>query len=164
MTRQINSSRIFRSVSAGLVAIFVLLILFGIDNNCDAGEPIERIVATVGSDPILASELAAQIQLMAIQRGIRPRNDSELVQFQEQILDDLIAERLMLAEARKDTTIAVTDEQIEMGIEEHISNLVQQFPSDEVLLKELSRQVMTLRSFKKKLRPEIENQRLCHLE
>jgi len=160
MTRQINSSRIFRSVSAGLVAIFVLLILFGIDNNCDAGEPIERIVATVGSDPILASELAAQIQLMAIQRGIRPRNDSELVQFQEQILDDLIAERLMLAEARKDTTIAVTDEQIEMGIEEHISNLVQQFPSDEVFLEELSREGMTLRSFKKKLRPEIENQLL----
>ena len=160
MTRQINSPKILRSVSTGLVTIFVILILFGIDNNCEAGEPIEKIVAVVGSDPILASELAAQIQLMAIQRGIRPKDESELVQFQEQILNDLIAERLMLAEARKDTLIAVTDEQVEMGVEEHINNLIQQFPSDEAFLEELSREGMTLRAFKKKLRPEIENQLL----
>ncbi|MCP4706555.1 MAG: hypothetical protein GY865_18305, partial [candidate division Zixibacteria bacterium] len=116
--------------------------------------------AVVGSEPILASELAAQIQLMAIQRGIRPKNEAELVQFQEQILNDLIAERLMLAEAQKDTTISVSDEQIEMGVEDHISSLVKQFPSDEAFLEELSKEGLTLRAFKKKLRPEIGNQLL----
>lgn len=160
MSRQISSNNMFRSVSAGLVAIFVILILLGIKNDSDAGEPIERIVAIVGGDPILASELAAQIQLMAIQRGIKPKNESELVQFQEQILNDLVVERLMLAEARKDTTIVVTDEQIEAGLEDHISNLIQQFPSDQVFLEELAGEGMSLRSFKKKLRPEIENQLL----
>lgn len=160
MSRQINFNNIYRSISVGLTAIFVVLILCGINPEAEAGEPIEKIVAIVGSDLILASELAAQIQLMAIQRGIRPKDASELAQFQEQILNDLIAERLMLAEARKDTTIAVTDEQVEMGVEDHINTLVQQFASDQVFLEELAREGMTLRSFKKKLRPEIENQLL----
>ncbi|MCP4704384.1 MAG: hypothetical protein GY865_07220, partial [candidate division Zixibacteria bacterium] len=160
MSSQINSKNIFRSVSAGLLTIFVIIILLGINNSSEAGEPIEQIVAVVGSEPILASELAAQIQLMAIQRGIRPKNEAELVQFQEQILNDLIAERLMLAEAQKDTTISVSDEQIEMGVEDHISSLVKQFPSDEAFLEELSKEGLTLRAFKKKLRPEIGNQLL----
>ncbi len=160
MSRQISSNSIFHSISAGLVFIFVVLILLGINNNADAGEPIEKIVAIVGNDPILASELAAQIQLMAIQRGIRPKNESELAEFQIQILNDLISERLMLTEARKDTLISVTNEQIEAGVEDHINNLIQQFPSNQVFLEELSKEGMTLRAFKKKLRPEIENQLL----
>jgi len=160
MKRQISHNAIFRFMPIGLVAICIFVILLGINTNTKAGEPIEKIVAIVGSEPILASELAAQIQLMAIQRGIRPKNEAELIEFQTQILDDLIAERLMLAEARKDTMIIVTGEQVEMGVEDHINNLIQQFESDQVFLDELSREGMTLRSFKKKLRPEIENQLL----
>ena len=160
MNRQISHNSIYRPVSAGLVILFAVILLLGINNDSDAGEPIEKIVAIVGGEPILGSELAAQIQLMAIQRGIRPKNESELTEFQIQILDDLIAERLMLAEARKDTMIVVSGEQVEAGVEDHINNLIQQFPSDKVFLEELAREGMTLRAFKKKLRPEIENQLL----
>lgn len=160
MSKLINSHTVFCLMLTRLAAIFAILILIGVNNNSLAGESIEKIAAIVGGDPILTSELAAQIQLMAIQRGIRPKNEAELAQFQEQILNDLIAERLMLVEARKDTTIDVTDEQIESAIEEHITNLVQQYSSDQKFLEELSKEGMTLRAFKKKLRPEIENQLL----
>lgn len=160
MNKQNCLKNVLRPVLLGIFGLFMILILMTPTNNSYAGEPIEKIVAIVGSDPILASELAAQIQLLAIQRGIRPKNEAELIQFQEQILNDLIAERLMLAEARKDTTIAVSDEQIEMGVEDHINNLIQQFPSDDAFMAELAKEGMTVRGFKKKLRPEIENQLL----
>lgn len=144
-----------------IVAVAFFLVLFeGLSINLNAAETIEKIVAVVGNEPILASELAAQIQLLAIQQGIKPKNEQELREFQEQILDNIIAERLMLAEAQKDTTINVTDDQVEAAVEDHISSLVKQFSSDEMFLQELSKEGLTLRAFKKKLRPEIKNQLL----
>lgn len=137
-----------------------LFLLIGLVAMANAREPIERIVALVGNEPILSSELAAQIQLMAIQRGIRPKTEQELKEFQEKILEDLIAERLMLLEARKDTAIVVTDDQIDQAIADHINNLIGQFPSEDAFLAELAQEGLSLRSFKKKLRPEMENQLL----
>lgn len=144
--------------SAIILFVLVLIVLIGYPHPAAGAEPVERIVAVVGNDPILSSELAAQIQLLAIQQGIRPQNEQELQEMQEQILDDLIAERLMLIEARKDTLIRVTDEQVDQGVEEHIRKLISQFPSEDAFISELAREGMTLRSYKKKLRPEVKNQ------
>ncbi len=125
-----------------------------------AQEPVERIVAVVGNEPILSSELAAQIQLMAIQQGIRPRTEKEMRQFQKKVLDDIISEKLLLIEAKKDTMINVTDDQIEKAIDDHIAGLIEQFPSEDAFMSELSKEGMTLRAFRKRLRPEMENQLL----
>lgn len=138
------------SLSAGFIV--------GVYSPAEGAEPVERIVAVVGDDPILSSELAAQIQLLAIQRGVRPKNEQEMRELQEQILNDLIAERLMLIEAQKDTMVRVTDEQIEQGVEEHIRSLINQFSSEDAFLNELEKEGMTLRAYKKKLHPEIKNQ------
>jgi peptidyl-prolyl cis-trans isomerase SurA len=123
-----------------------------------AQEPIESIIAIVGDEPISSSELAAQIQLMAIQEGIRPKNEAELKKFRDDVLQDLIMEKLLLIEARKDTMISVTADQINAGVDNHIANLMAQFPSEEAFLDELAREGMTLRSFRKKMLPEMENQ------
>jgi peptidyl-prolyl cis-trans isomerase SurA len=145
------------SIRTLLLSFLLLFLPFGYLFGQDS---IERIVAVVGDEPILSSELAAQIQLMAIQGGVRPKNETELRQMQEEVLNELIAERLLLIEARKDTAINVSDEQVEQAIDEHISGLISQFPSDEVFLEELAKEGMTLRSFRKKLQPEMKNRLL----
>jgi len=123
-------------------------------------EPVERIVAVVGREPIMMSELAAQIQLMAIQRGIRPQNEEELKQMQQDILDQMISERLFLIEARQDTTIRVTSEDIDQALDQHIARIASQFENEDQFLSQLNSEGLTLRAFKKRLRPEIENQLL----
>jgi len=140
-----------------LLSVLMIPVLPG---NVVAGETIEKIAAVVGNDPILASEVAAQIQLMAIQRGIRPKSEAELRDMQKRILDDLIAERLMLIEARKDTSISVTDDQVQAAVDDHINGLIRQFDSEEAFLSELASEGMTLRAFRKKLEPEMKNQLL----
>ena len=87
----------------------LLTVVFGVPMT-RAVEPIERIIAVVGSDPILTSELAAQIQMVAIQRNIRPKNQEELERLQKEILDQMIMEKLIQIEARKDTSIKVSSE------------------------------------------------------
>ncbi|MCX6826079.1 MAG: peptidylprolyl isomerase [candidate division Zixibacteria bacterium] len=125
-----------------------------------SAEPLERIAAIVGNEPILTSELAAQMQLAAIQRGIRPQTPEEQASFQKETLDQMISERLFLADARKDTSIKVTDGEIDKALEEHIKKVVAQFPSEDQFLSELNREGLNLRTFKKRLRPEIENELL----
>jgi len=126
----------------------------------NGAEPIERIVAIVGLEPIMASELAAQIQLYAVQTRSQPKNQQELDKLQENILNQMINERLFLFEARKDTLIKVTDEEIDQALDEQIARIASQFDSEEAFLDQIALEGMTLREYKKRLRPEIENQRL----
>lgn len=127
-------------------------------SGLNASEPIERIIAVVGLEPIMASELAAQIQLYIIQTKERPQNQEELDQLESNILDQMISERLFLIEARKDTLIRVSPEEIDNALEEHIARISSQFSTEEEFLDQISKEGMTLREYKKRLRPEVENQ------
>jgi len=123
-----------------------------------AMEPVERIVAIVGQEPILASELALQIQLLAINQGIRPTTEEEVRQLQEQILQQMISEQLFLIEAKNDTAIRVTDVEIEQALDERVMTIASQYQNEEQFLDELAREGLSFRDFKRRLRPEIENQ------
>lgn len=144
------------SVSA-FVSVLLLLFMPALSS---AGEPIEKIAAVVGMEPIMASELAAQIQLVAIQQGIRPETEQELEKLQKDILNQMISERLFLIEARMDTSIRVLDEEVEQALDEHILKIASQFDTEEQFLNQLNLEGLSLRSYKKKLRPEVENQLL----
>jgi peptidyl-prolyl cis-trans isomerase SurA len=121
-------------------------------------EALERIAAIVGAEPILTSELAAQMQMAAIQRGIRPQTQKEIDALRDEVLNQMISEKLFLAEARKDTAIKVTSDEIDQALNEHISSIMGQFESEDQFYAELEKEGLNLRSFQKKLRPEIENQ------
>lgn len=108
----------------------------------------------------MASELAAQIQLMAIQQGLRPESEEELEKIQKDILDQMISERLFLIEARRDTSIKVSPEEIDQALDEHIARIASQFETEDQFLEQLSREGLSLRAFKKRLRPEMDNQLL----
>jgi peptidyl-prolyl cis-trans isomerase SurA len=143
--------------------VFLLLIIaaFTLASPLSYGlERVDGIIAVVGREPIMASEVAAQMQLVAIQRGIRPENQEDLERFQREILEQMISERLFLIEARKDTSIRVTAEEVEQTLDEHIANTAAQFDSEEEFLEQLSREGLTLRNYKKRLRPEVQSQLL----
>jgi len=123
-------------------------------------EPIERIVAVVGQEPIMASELAAQIQLMAVQGLVKVESQEQLDQLQKDVLDQIISERLFLIAANDDTLINVTQDEIDQAVDEQIANISRQFETEDEFFAELASEGMTLRSYKKRLKPEIQNQLL----
>ncbi|SYZ74448.1 PpiC-type peptidyl-prolyl cis-trans isomerase [Candidatus Zixiibacteriota bacterium] len=146
------------AVTRGLLILFGATVLFSA--AFAAMEPLDRIVAIVGNDPILSSELAAQIQMAAIQRNIRPQNQQEVEKLQKEVLDQMISEKLFLAEAKKDTSIKTTPDEVDKALEDHIRTISSQFPSEDQFLAELSKEGLNLRTFKKRLRPEVENELL----
>jgi peptidyl-prolyl cis-trans isomerase SurA len=140
--------------------VIILLFLIAFSSAVYSQEPIERIVAIVGQEPIMASELAAQIQLTAIQNNIRPATQEELDKMQSEILEQMISERLFLIEAKKDTMITVTSDEVLDAVNGHIAQVASQFETEEQFLEQLSLEGMNLRSFRRRLYPEIESQLL----
>ncbi len=120
-------------------------------------EAVDGIVAVVGDEVILGSELSTQVQLIILQTQKKPENQTELDEMQAELLDNLINEKLFLIEARKDTSITVRPEEIDQGLDDHVARIAQNFPSEDDFLAALSAEGLTLRDLRKQYRGDVEN-------
>ncbi|MDF1544378.1 MAG: peptidylprolyl isomerase [bacterium] len=123
-------------------------------------ETVDRIAVVVGSEVILASEIGNQMQLLSLQTGVRPNSEKEVLKLQQEVLDQMVSDRLFLLAARKDTSLRVRREEIEMTLEEKVGDIALNFASDEEFKAALAAEGLTIRDLKKKYREDIENQLL----
>lgn len=107
-------------------AILFLLVFF---NLAFAQQRVlDRIVAIVGNEIILESDLNYQTYIFAIQNNLRP-DDPNLKRY---VLQEMINDKLVLTKAIEDT-IVVSDDEVERQIETQIQALVRQYGSEERL-------------------------------
>ncbi|MEN3038096.1 MAG: peptidylprolyl isomerase [Candidatus Kryptonium sp.] len=107
-------------------AILSLLVFF---NLAFAQQRVlDRIVAIVGNEIILESDLNYQTYIFAIQNNLRP-DDPNLKRY---VLQEMINDKLVLTKAIEDT-IVVSDDEVERQIETQIQALVRQYGSEERL-------------------------------
>jgi len=121
---------------------------------------VDKIVAVVGEQVILASEVASQMQIMAMQTGNQPKTDEEAKEFRDQVIDQMINDRLFLVAAQNDTAISVRPEDVDRALDERITQVSENFGSHQAFLDALQREGMTLRDLRKRFRLEVENQLL----
>lgn len=94
-------------------------------------EVMDGIVAIVGDEIILRTELLQATQAFALQMGINPRTQPQkLESLKKDILQNLIHEKVLLAKAEEDTII-VDDQQVEAELDARIQQLIQQVGSKE---------------------------------
>ena len=94
-------------------------------------EVVDGIVAIVGDEIILRTELLQATQAFAVQMGMNPRTQlQELEKLKKDILQNLINEKVLLAKAEEDT-ITVDDQQVEAELEARVQGLIQQLGSKE---------------------------------
>lgn len=86
---------------------------------------IDRVVAVIDNEIILQSELDFQTAIFASQRGMDPKSP----ELKNQILNSMINEKLVYAQAELDS-IVVTDAEVAQRIEYQIAMLKQQYGSD----------------------------------
>lgn len=91
------------------------------------GNSMERILAVVGPEIILQSDVEGQLAMLKQRSPNAPIKEAEARAF---ILDQLINERLIMAAALEDTLIKVTDDEITQRMDMQIQMLVQQFGSE----------------------------------
>ncbi len=145
-----------RPLFAFLLIGVLFLVPFG--SAARAQQVIDRIVAIVGEQIILQSELDFQLQLLLAQTGQKPGSEAQLKEMKRELLEQMINDRLILAQAEKDTSLSVTPKEIETALEEHLQRIRSQFASEEEFLQQLSQENLSVRELKIKYRPDVRAQ------
>ncbi len=95
-------------------------LLGGVANvlSAQVGEPVDRIVAVVGTTPILFSMVEERFyQNQANPANGIPKDSAGVLKYKRSLVDTLVNEELLFQEAVKDTTIQVTDQEVTEAVD-----------------------------------------------
>jgi peptidyl-prolyl cis-trans isomerase SurA len=112
-----------RAVRCAILTVAVSLFL-GVQHDMRA-QTLDRIVAVVENDPILESELNAQIQFFVMNNRLDPKAPG----IRDQVLQSMISEKLIIAKAIEDSVV-VTDEEVQQQLDAAIQSRIQQVGSE----------------------------------
>ncbi len=124
-----------------LVGLFILLGCIAVSNQTNAQDKVvDQIVAVVGKNIILKSDIESMYQQQQAQ-GITSDGDMKC-----EILENLLVEKLLLAEAEQDTTITVSDSQLNQNLEQRIQYFVQHLGSEKEVEAYFKKSIIELKS------------------
>jgi peptidyl-prolyl cis-trans isomerase SurA len=125
---------------------------------CGAQQVLDRIVAVIGNQIILESELKTQVALYATQFGIDPRDQKRQKQIEAELLEQMINDNLLLIQAQKDTTIEVTSKEVESAVKKQMEEVRSQFSSEAAFQDQLESEGLTENELRKRYREQIKKQ------
>lgn len=138
-------------------SLFLAIVLVFCSNIASAqinqGEVMDRVVAIVGNEIILQSDIIGQIALMAQQDPKLNPRDPALYQ---ELLDAMINEKLLVTKAIEDSVV-VSEEQIDARWQAFLQTLMHQFGSEERIEQVYKK---SLNRLKFELRDDIRNKLL----
>jgi peptidyl-prolyl cis-trans isomerase SurA len=142
--------------------IFLFLILYSFLSFSAVfpQEVLDQIVAIVGKDIILDSELKLQLEIYLTQLGKRGVDEKEAAKLRKELLEQMINDRLLLIQAEQDTLIKINDKDVEQALEEQLSEIKAQFPTEEAFQEELKAEGLTEAELKRIYREKIKEQLL----
>ncbi|OGC76712.1 MAG: hypothetical protein A2Z27_02885 [candidate division Zixibacteria bacterium RBG_16_50_21] len=123
-----------------------------------AEQILDRIIAVVGDQIILQSELEFQLQVYLAQTGQKIDEPARMRMLKSQLLEQMINDRLIQTQAEKDTTLRVTPHEVEVALEEHLQKIKSQFSSEEEFSQKLAEENLTVRELKIKYRQDVRSQ------
>lgn len=118
---------------------------------------IDRVVAVVGTEVILESELSEHLYLTAQRLGMSPADTTKLLELRKDILEGLVTEKVVLQRA-KEKGISVTREEVDAALGKDLEAVRKRFGSAEEFESTLAEEGLTLESYKESLREEREKQ------
>ena len=123
-------------------------------------EVVDGIVAIAGDSVILRSEVQERLLQMRASGAPMPEDPAGIMQLQDEIVDGLITEQLLLQAAQSDSTIVVSDEELEAIVQEDLNERVRNVGGPAQMQTLLSEQGLNLISYTQMLREQARRQRL----
>lgn len=91
---------------------------------------VDRVAAVVGEVVIPISRVEEELNVYRQQGGEVPTDPDQLLALKRELLDNLISQELLIQAARRDTTVQVTDQEVQQAVEEAMREIRGQFGSD----------------------------------
>lgn len=102
---------------------------------------VDRVVVVVGSTAIPLSRVDEELNLVIaeLQRAGRPvpQDSSEIAQYRHQIVERLIEDELLIQQARRDTTVKVTEQQVQTSVDAAMRQMRGQFTTESEFRRQL---------------------------
>jgi len=121
---------------------------------------VERVVAVVGDSMISMTELEESLVAMEARGWPRPTGAAELLEAKLEVLEQLINVQLIIQEAAKDSTLEISEEELEDRVQQEVDGQVRQFGTLGALQRALAEQNMTMAVFREQRKNIIRNQLL----
>jgi len=128
----------------------------GPDAGADA-EVVDRIVAVVGDEIVLLSEVEEEVYLASLRGEVSLTDGAAVEERRRQVLDQLVESKILLAEARRQG-VRVERDEIDRALEDTIADVRQRFPDEESFLEQLRTEGVTLDQLKASQRGKLEEQ------
>jgi peptidyl-prolyl cis-trans isomerase SurA len=101
-------------------------------------QPIDRVVAVVGDRPILLSEVEEELLVLQSQGQRLPTDSAGRNTLRRQVLERMVDEEVLYQKARQDTTITVTDADVQSAVDEQARQVRGQFQTEAEFRAQLS--------------------------
>ena len=106
------------------------LLLAALSQHPAPDETLDRIVAIVGTRPILASQIDEEMVQQQAQGMTLPTDSAGRATLRRQMLDRLIELEILVQQAERDTSIKVTDQEVLDQVEQTYQNVRKQFSNE----------------------------------
>ena len=120
--------------------LIVATIIVGQQISNAQDKVVDQIVAVVGSNPILKSDIETTV-INNTAQGVTMAGDAKCV-----VLEDLLEQKLLLAEADLDTLIVVTDNQINQQMDRRLNYFIENIGSEKEVEKYFHKPISQLKS------------------
>ncbi len=102
---------------------FVFSFLF----SQNSGVFVDGVAAIVEENIILKSDLNQMVNMMAIQQNINPGTDFEKYnKLKDIVLGSMVDQKILLEMAEEDTTLEVTEKEVNQSLDQQIDNIIMQ--------------------------------------
>lgn len=98
--------------------------------RAQAPPTVDRIVAIVGSTPILASQLEEELAQAQASGQTLPQDSASRAALKRRILTTLIETELLVQQAEHDTTVKVSEQEVQDAVEQTVRNVRSRFASE----------------------------------
>ena len=141
-----------KNICKWFISALLLIIVTNLDvkSQINQGETINKIVAIVGNEVIMKSDIDGQIAYMMLRDKTINPNDPKLI---KEVLDGMIDQLLITTKAVEDSII-VSDDEITQRLDLHIQTEVQRFGSEKRVEQVYGMSIARIRS---EVRDQIKN-------
>jgi len=120
-------------------------------------EVVDRIIAVVGDEIILSSEIDEEVFLAQLQNRLDPSDEQAVREFKEAVLESAIEAKVLYEKARAEG-ISATREEVDARVADLLANVKSQFPTEQAFLAQLEAEHATVDDLKKTYQTRVEQQ------
>ena len=132
-----------------------LALMLGVAGAAPA-QRLDGVAAVVNDDVVLESDVEEQLYIFLQRAGVQP-DSAEIDTLRSQVLNQLIDEKLIVAEAKRQG-ITVSDAEVNKQVEQAIAEARQRLGGDAAFAEQLRRENLTLDALRQKYKAEVQRQ------